>query len=383
MKKIKIVIISEANEFGVREHLIGLMKSLLYFDNVELYFICSTLRFDSVIQSFLDNNSIIKVYKIKSLQRKISLNDFKAYIKIKKILDDIQPDIVHCHSSKAGFSGRIAAKMSNVNKIIYSPHGYFFLNDQNGYLKNKIYLIAEKILSKTCTSKTILTSIGEYNCYKNNKIDAISKGVLIENGMCLDKFNKYKKNMKKNNNKIIIGWMGRFSDQKDPETMIKIADRLIKLNDNYCFYIAGDGVLFSKVKNYIQNSKVEKNVKFFGVVEDPLDFLSKVDIFLTTSLYEGLPYALISALAMELPIVGTNVVGNADCIENNINGYLFESRNIDEAVELILKIDEKIKRKFGKKSFEIFLHRFEYSIMIQKYYQTYGIFKENKKIYEK
>lgn len=366
----KICYISEANEFGVSTHIIDLFKALLEKKDYEISFICGIDRLDNKMKQFLSQNEEIKVYFVTEMRRQLGFADVISFFKIAKILSRIKPDIVHCHSSKAGLYGRIGAKVTGVKKIIYSPHGYFFLNNTDS-LSSKVYLLAEKILARFFGNYTITTSIGEKDSYINNSIDKIEKMVLIENG--IEPIEPYDRDCNECPTIKTIGWMARMSDQKDPFTMVKIAKKLVNDDCNIRILVAGNGELYDEVSNQLENEVSTGKVCLLGVVSDPIKFLSNTDMFLTTSLYEGLPYTLLLCLAMGVPIIGTDVIGNKDCVLDGGNGYLFPAGDIDEGVNCIKKACNNLAfNKFGEESKRIYEERFTYKSMIQKYLNLYN-----------
>ena len=116
--KRKIMLISEVCLYGTYEHLSLLLKILLK-ENFEIYFLYGKKRMDKRMLEFLVKNPEIHSIEIETFESKVSFKDLCTFIKIRKLIKEIKPDIVHCHSSIAGFSGRIAAKSCGVKKIIY------------------------------------------------------------------------------------------------------------------------------------------------------------------------------------------------------------------------------------------------------------------------
>lgn len=134
--KIKLLIISEPGSGGVKRHVMDLLNNLNK-DRFEIIYAYSKKRADKDYLSELDELSYeIQIKEIHHLQQTISIkNDSLAFIEIFKLINYLKPDIVHCHSSKAGVLGRIAAKLLKVPKIIYTPHAYAFQNSNLSNLK--------------------------------------------------------------------------------------------------------------------------------------------------------------------------------------------------------------------------------------------------------
>lgn len=366
----KIVFIVETMDKGVGKHVMDLYSNLK--NDFDITIIYGSQRTSEEYKKLLLQEENIEV---DCLKEKIGISDIKAIFKIRKILKEIKPDIVHCHSSKAGLSGRIAAKLANVKMIIYSPHAYFFLKQEKKSIKWQIFLMAEKFLSKFFTDKTITTSRGEDQVFVDYKIDKLSKRQLIVHGLDVPKINEntskeIREKYNVNDNQILVGSMARFEKQKDPITTVKILEKLCKNNANVKCIFWGNGSLYDEVKNL--NSHSETPIILAGETSEPDDCLNALDIYLTASLYEGLPYTLLEALALKLPIIATNVVGNNDCVKNGVNGYLFEVNNCDEAVTKIEQmIENNLLEQMSEESFKIYQDLFSTQKMIDKYKKIY------------
>lgn len=379
MKK-KIVIMSEALGGGVRRHIIDLIENLNK-DKFEIYFIYNLDRADSIMKErlFSMRKKGINLIEVEKFNRKIGFNDIKAFIKIYLELKKIAPDIVHCHSSKAGVLGRIASKIIGVKQIYYTPHAYYFQNPDIPRFKKNVYIIIEAFLSRYFTTKTINVSNGEkeiaikYKLDKSDKFCAIYNGIELKSGNGIKKSKDLKRELEIKENDIIVGVVARLNKQKDPTTFVEIASEVSKQYSNIKFIYVGDGELYDEVKEKI-NSKKIKNITLTGFRKDTDDILEIFDIFLTTALYEGMPYSLIEALRSQLPIIATDTIGNNEVVSNGLNGYLIEVRNVYEGVEKIVKLveDKDTLNMFKNNSFKIFRDNFTLSKMISEYERLYS-----------
>lgn len=380
MKK-KLVIMSEALGGGVRRHIIDLIENI--DKNIfEIYFIYNLDRADSIIKekiSYMKKNGI-NLIEIEKFNREIGFNDIKAYRSIYRELKKIKPDIVHCHSSKAGALGRIAAKKLGVKQIYYTPHAYYFQNPDSSKLKKNIYIFLESILSRYFTTKTINVSHGERKIALDYKLDKEEKFIVIYNGIeknnivseskrsiLMNEFNIAKDD-------IVVGVIARLNKQKDPDTFIDIAKFVLSKYDKVKFIYVGDGELYNHINDRINKLNLNKNIILTGFRKDTEDILDIFDIFLTTALYEGMPYALIEASRAKLPIIATNITGNNEIVKNNENGYLFNRYDIeDESLKIINIIKDKNKLlEMSNKSYEFFENDFTINIMIDKYEKLYN-----------
>ena len=374
MDKKIIVLIVETMEKGVGRHVMDLFNNLNLDDKIECYVLYGSDRIAKEYDGIQKHSNFIE---IKNLKRKIGINDFKSIFEIKKELLKLKPDIVHCHSSKAGLSGRIAAKLAHVQKILYSPHAYFFLNYKKGSIKRWIFLNTEKILSKFFTNYTVVTSKGEQNIYLSNKIDKSSKSKLIEHGIKENEIShehvlKMKEKLGIPQDAIIVGSMARLEEQKNPVGILEILKRVVEKEPKCYGVIFGNGSKYEELYDMHQKYEFKKKIVLAGETKEHMTALKLMDIYLTASLYEGLPYTIIEVLSLKKPIVVSDVEGNQDCVIDEKNGYKFEKYDYDEASEKILQIIKNNDiQLMGEQSYEIFNKRFSLKSMIDNYKKIY------------
>lgn len=368
MKK-KVLYICESLSGGVRKHLIDILLNI-NVNYYEPYLIYSSIRTDL---TFIDNIIEIKkkgiqIFEVNMVRQISVLNDLNSLIKIIRIINQIKPDIVHCHSSKAGAIGRIASKICGVKKIIYTPHGYYIQRNDISKIKRFIYKSIERLLSKL-TTLTINVSYGENNIGLKNKIINYKNSVVIKNGITdidITRINKVK-------SRIIIGTTGRLETNKDPFTFYNIAKNLVKKYKNVIFIYIGDGPCKVKIQNQIEKDNVDR-ILLLGFKKNVDNWLRIMDIFLMTSLHEALPYSIIEALAHSLPIVATNVTGINELVIDNYNGFLFNNSNVFDGVrklELLIN-DKDLRLEFSKNSYILYKNEYTLDNMLNNLYKVYS-----------
>ncbi|WP_163527371.1 glycosyltransferase [Halobacillus ihumii] len=339
MKK-KLVHISEALGGGVSKHIIDLIDNI----DTNKYDIFLIYNLDRADKSFKEKiveykkNRNISLYEVENFNRQISYKDVFALKNIFSIINKIQPDIVHCHSSKAGVLGRVSAKLAGVNKIFYTPHAYVMQDSNIKPIKNTLYKIIEKFMSRFFTTSTINVSNGEKKFALDNKLDNPDKFNVIYNGIDNNIKSEVVKTNKSKNKGIIIGVVGRLESQKDPLTFAQIAKEVSLQLSSVKFIFIGEGSLRPELEEFIKNNNLQNILLLPGYKSSVDEYLNLFDIYLSTSLYEGMPYSLIEALKYKLPIVGTDVIGNNEVIVNNHNGFLFDPGDYKKASELILHL---------------------------------------------
>lgn len=348
ISKIRIAFVVEAMLGGIRQHVCDIIRNLEK-EEYEIYLIYSDIRADGKFYMLLPEFEQAGVHLIQcnEMRREISKWDFKAYKRLVEIFKEVRPDIVHCHSSKAGVVGRMAAKRYGVNRIYYTPNSYAFQSPDISALKKALYIITEVILARFMTTKTINVSLGEMNLARRYHLDRSDKFVLIYNGVeekVISKINKehLRRRLKVTEDKVLIGVTARCARQKDPMTFLQIAAAALKINDNLEFIYIGDGPLENDMRRWIDEWGLENKIRMLGFRSDAADIVGVLDIYLSTALYEGLPYSMLEAMRSGVPIIATDVVGNNELVENGKNGLLFKTGSIAGGVAAIRKQVEQM-----------------------------------------
>ncbi|WP_298843438.1 glycosyltransferase [Clostridium sp.] len=352
-KKLKVLHIVEAMGGGVFSYIVGLTNNMCdEFEVTIAYALRSQTPKD--FDTYFDKR--IKLIKVKNFTRNISLkNDAKAFFEIKKIYKEIQPDVVHLHSSKAGILGRFAINGKKV-KMFYTPHGYAFLKEDDSVLKRNVYKFFEWTAAKRmCT--TIACSKGEYE----PTLRLTKNATYINNGININEFDGVKRYGSSQNEGLKICTVGRICFQKNPELFNKIAEAF----PNISFTWIGGGEMKDKLTN--------SNIEITGWVDKKtaLEIMSRSNIFLLPSLWEGLPISLLEAMYLKKICIVSNVIGNKDVIRHGENGFV--ANKLNEYVEIINKLQQEkydIDR-IQKNCFEDVLNEYNMSNMAKRYEQVY------------
>lgn len=355
MRKIRVCHISEATAGGVYKHLLQLAEHLDR-DQFEQTFVLSPLK----NQHLLKEESLKghKLYLI-NMQREIKLHaDIISLYRILKVLKKNKFDIIHCHSSKAGVLGRVAAWLCGCSNIIYTPHCFSF-HDGNSYYKNILYASIEKATSKI-TTKIICVSNGERDEALKWKVASNEKVIVIPNGIEMknEKTSKAEKKQKQQEyliqngytgNEFVIGFVGRLSEQKNPEMLIHSLAKM-KVENVLCMII-GEGKLRNRLDDLVIEKGLENKVLFVGEVDSSYYF-EIFDLFVSTSLWEGLPYTILESMAVKVPVIATNISGVRELINEGYNGYLVTPSHVETLASkieaFIAQPDEEITNRAEK-----------------------------------
>lgn len=353
-KKKRLVIIHIVESFagGVFDFIADLSKTMSEYQHIIIYGVRD--HTPKNIHSYFTAN--VSLIEWEYATREISIiKDIQASVALFHLLKSHHGDIYHLHSSKAGFLGRIVARLfSKSHQTLYTPHGISFLRQDVSWMKRAMYIFLEK-LGAIAGGTIVACSPSEQNAIKKQKIQCI----MIANGIP-EPIQKYPKEV---TDKIIIGTCGRISHQKNPSLFNAIAAHYNN-NLSITFVWIGDGEL----KNTLSSS----NIRTTGWLskEDVEYEMTQFDIYLSTSLWEGLPLTVITAMSLRQPLILSKCAGNVDMVQNYYNGYTFET--LEDAINKIaILLKSEKKDIFGNNSYQIYHDNFTHSMMIDKYQNIY------------
>ncbi|OCT11124.1 hypothetical protein A8709_05395 [Paenibacillus pectinilyticus] len=253
------------------------------------------------------------------------------YVKI----SDIKPDTIHLHSSIAGFIGRTVTLFFPKVRVYYTPHGYSFLMTNKVKMVRAIYWLAEFILSQI-NGQIIACSKSEYRYAQ--KLSPFRKLFLVENCMKVIQLQNKKESYFRN--KQIIG-VGRLEHQKDPKLFIEIVTQLKQIDPTIKAVWIGDGSLREECEEL--NRALNTNINFTGWLSNArtIECLQESKVFLQTSKWEGLPYSVLEAFAVGLPVVASDIESHRDLIEGNYLGFVAANKvQYTEYIFMLLNDEE-------------------------------------------
>lgn len=371
MKKIKVLHITQAVIGGTLEYL-KLFFKYIDKEKYEVELICPSY---GPMKSEIEKMGF-KVYPVEMKRGIDIINDYRCYREVKKIINTVKPNLVHCHSSKAGVIGRIASYKNKV-PCVYNAHGWSFSMNIN-HKKKKFYAVIEKFCSKYC-DVIINISDFEQKLALDYKIAPQNKMTTIYNGIDITKYeHKFDnrtilKEIGIPENSYIVGMVGRLTKQKSPETFIKIAEILSKKIDNCYFILVGDGDLRSEIEDLISLKKLNDKIKITGWTNEANKYVSIFDVGILTSKWEGFGLVLAEYMAAKKPVVASNVGGIPEIIRNGYNGFLVTSGDYIEFSKKILQIynDNNLKVKLVKNAYNEVINKFNVNRVIDEHEKAY------------
>jgi glycosyltransferase involved in cell wall biosynthesis len=330
-------------------------------------------------EHYIVGTDVIKNYGIKFKQKKdifISrapnpIQDIISLIKIIFYIRSTEPDIIHCHSAKGGFIGRLAAKYSK-KKCVYTPNAFSYLGFQG--VKKYIFIYME-IISKYLTDMLLAVSNSEAQRaefevgYKKKKISTIKNSIIVEkNDLLPNNFNSQK-----------IGMVGRLIYQKNPLMFFKVASLIHKDFPDIKFELLGAGYqdyLSKEAECFIKENKMELycSIRTWGTNKDEMkEFYESLAIFILTSNFEGLPYSLLEAMSKGIPCVVTEADGNRDVIKDYDNGFIVpinDANLMAQKISLLLS-DKELYRQIAIQGYQTVFEKHNIKKNITQYEDIY------------
>ena len=309
-------------------------------------------------------------YRSKHLERPINpLQDLLALIEIFRFIKKHKIDIVHTHSSKGGIVGRWAAILAGVRIIFHTVHGWSF-NDFQPFLTRKIFMGLERF-NAGFTSKIIVVS--DYDKKKGlaHRIGREEQYCLLRYGIDKTPFKikdpSIRAELGIGDGDLVVGTIACFKPQKALEDFLKLATLIHPEFPQTKFLVAGDGALRSKIEGAIARYGLGAHVILTGWRRDIPRILSAMDIFVLTSLWEGLPISAIEAMAAAVPVVLTHTGGVAEIVEEGKTGALAPCQDMTSMLQKVVPLlkDEALRKWVGQNARESVSNRFNIENMIR------------------
>ena len=297
----------------------------------------------------------IRTHILHSVKREVNIfDDIQAFQDIYKIIKSGNFHIVHTHSTKIGFMGRLAAKILQVPIIIHTIHGVPFPID-NRNLKVKVYLLLERAFAKIsnhliAVGKLLEDEFIELKVVRINQIKTIYSGINFSRfDRVYDSANK-KRELGLDDTDCIIGFVGRLSEQKAPYYLVDAASLICKEVQNVHFVLVGEGPLRPILEAQIKELELDRKVTLLGERTDVPELLDIFDIFALPTKWEGVGRAMTEAMYMKLPVVVSAVDGVPELVEHEKTGLLIESGNVQHLAQSILRLirDKEFATQLGE-----------------------------------
>ena len=364
-------IIARMNVGGPAVQVSGLMRG---FDTVEfehrLYTgFCATDEADYLETVATD----VQAFRIEGLGRRVSLRgDFKAFTTLVKEIRAFKPHVIHTHTAKAGFLGRIASIVSMQPSIrVHTFHGHLLIG-YFGYFKRSLVVSAEKSLAFFTNQ---LLAVGE-----KVRQDLLQAGIgtkgkfgLMPPGLTLGPIPMERESRESfglSSTRLQCAFIGRVTRIKRPDRFLEVVNELKTRGVDLEFFMAGDGDLLDTCRESITDKDLPVTV--LGWQSNIEKVLSAADIVVLTSDNEGTPLSLIQAGMAGLPVVTTNVGSIPEVVLDNVTGIItgLDVQEIADALEKLAN-DKALRAQLGRAAQEFTLANFGVQRLVHDHEELY------------
>ena len=321
----------------------------------------------------------IHVFTVPSLVREVGIpNDIKALWQIMRIIKRGGYHIVHCHTSKAGFIGPLAARLGAAKIVLYSPHGTI-LQGYFGKVQTGFFVLLQRFAAYFIDKILCLTTL-EVSQYLEAGIGSRNKYTFIYNGIDVASMARrradrltMRKHLEIRPDDYVGVSVGRLVPVKGYNHLIE-AIRLLKPDiPNFRLLLVGDGSERKALENQAKSAGLSNYVRFMGLRRDIPEILSCADVFLLSSLNEGFGLVLVEAMAMRLPIVATRVGGVPEVVAHEKTGILVAPKDPKAMADAVQRLYHNRQRakELGLAGFERAEHVFDIPKIVKQYEQLY------------
>ena len=312
------------------------------------------------------------------------IKDLKALWFYYRLIKKEKYDIVHTHETKASFITKLAAWLARCPYVIYGLHGVTF-NDPMSRFKRNFYILLEKL---TIRCADIIVAVGhntieayhKENIGKNIPFQVVRSGIditnYLEQAVQTDEEKlQLRKSLGIKADDIVLITVGRFSYSKAQRYAIEAFASLQKKHTNLKFLLIGEGELLPDCKVLAETLNIPNNsIYFLGYQKDIPKYLSISDVFIFTSLREGLPRVIVEASVLKIPVITFKVEGAEEVLQNEKTGFIIPQGNantlLSKTEELIL--NPGLRSFFGNGAHEFVIQHWGIGIMIEKLYKIYN-----------
>ena len=351
-------IIARMNVGGPAVQVAGLMRGFnsIDFDHRLYTGFCARNESD-----YLDTVATdVKAVRIEGFGRRVSLGgDIKAFVTLVREIRSFKPHIIHTHTAKAGFLGRIASVISLQPSIrIHTFHGHL-LNGYFGPIKRSLVVLAEKTLAilthqLLAVGDKVRQDLLRAGIGNDKKFGLMPPGLAIS---ALPDRNGSRESFGLSTEQLQCAFIGRVTQIKRPDRFLDVVSEIKKRNTSLDFFMAGDGELLEACRERIIAENL--SVKVLGWQSNIEKVLSAADIVVLTSDNEGTPLSLIQAGMAGLPVVSTNVGSVPEVVLDKATGFIM-SLDVQEIADALEKLvsDKALRGQLGIAAQEFTLANF-------------------------
>ncbi len=334
---------------------------------------CGLKEFDNIqiLVVLLNNGRLAEEIKIVGIEVHI-VNESHLSIsglarEIRKIVKDFSPHIIHSHRYKENLLAWIVTRAMSRIRLIATQHGMPETAVREQSIAARLQTGLFFRLLSCCFDRTILVSgeiqqllVGSYG-FTTKNTNVIHNGISLSSNV-----------IQPTKDKMIIGSAGRLFPVKDFSLMVDIANIVVPQSNAIDFVLAGDGPERPMLEAKAMEYGLQNRFSFLGHLDNMSTFYRSLDVYINTSVHEGIPMSVLEAMSHSLPVVAPKVGGFPEIVEHGVNGYLVNNRSPDVFADLILKLRNPQQRhSMASAARNRVEGYFSQRTMARQYYQLY------------
>ena len=322
------------------------------------------------------------------------VKDVVALVKMVRLFKRGRYDIVHTHTAKAGFLGRIAARLAGVPHVVHTVHGVTF-HDHIHPILRRLYVFLERVAARYCD---VMITVGEdvKQKYLAAAIGRQAQYVTIPSGMDLTPFEiardapaegraALRHEFGFGHEDLVVGMVSRLEPRKGYAYLIEAVARLAPDFPHLRVLVVGEGEQRAELVDLVVSSGLKERFKFAGYRSDIAEVISTFDVAVLTSLWEGLPRVLVQYAMLEKPIVSFEVEGSREIIEDCHSGYVVPLKDVDSLVDRLRRLvsSPADRETFGRRVRERVEGRWNVELMVDRIRDLYDDVESGRPLTEK
>ncbi|MBO8170322.1 MAG: glycosyltransferase family 4 protein [Bacillaceae bacterium] len=364
-RPIKVVHIIGGGEYGGAEnHIIQLISS--FSPQVEASVICF---YESAFSEALRKKQIhVEVLDYPRFDPRIAIG-------LGRVLDQMGPDILHTHGVKANFFGRLLARRRHI-KVVTTVHSHLKHDYDRLPIKLLTYLMEYSTRRFSdhfiCVSKAIGEDVVRSGVSKD-KVSIVPNGIEMERFQALTDRTLIKQELGLSPDAFVVGAVARLRPVKGVHLLIEAAAQLVRDRDDVHVVIIGDGPERPELERRVREQGIADHVHFLGFQQQIERYMYSLDCFVNASLSEGLPLAVLEAMACRVPVVATSVGAVPEMIEHERDGILIEKNSVEAIVEGVRRVldDPALRSSMVERAYKKVLNHFTTEVMAQQNQHVY------------
>jgi len=293
-------------------------------------------------------------------------HDVRAYRVLRRLFETNRYDIVHTHSGKAGFIGRLAARQAGVPVVVHTIHGPSFYRYQNP-LGNWAFRWAEQVAGEWTTQ---FVSVADAMTEQYQAAGIRGKYVTIHSGMNIEPFLRTWPQ-----HDVVVGKVARLFRLKGHEYLFEAAPRIVAAVPNVKFLLVGDGIYRERFERWAERLGLRDRFIFTGLVrpDEIPGYMAKMDVLVHLSLREGLPRTLPQALASGVPVVAFDVDGAREVCRDGETGFLVRAEDAAGVADAVIRLlrDRELATKLGAQGRQMVREEFSEELMVRRIDELY------------